>query len=41
MERWSVLGRIGVTPLGFRAPSADLSESTLGLVEEPRVPLRL
>ena len=35
MERaWSVLGRIGVTPLGFRAPSADLSESTLGLVEE-------
>ena len=35
MERaWSVLEGIGVTPLGFRAPSADLSESTLGLVEE-------
>ena len=35
MERaWSVLEGIGVTPLGFRAPSADLSESTLALVEE-------
>jgi peptidoglycan/xylan/chitin deacetylase (PgdA/CDA1 family) len=35
MERaWAVLEGIGVTPLGFRAPSADLSESTLQLVEE-------
>ena len=35
MERaWTVLEGIGVTPLGFRAPSADLSESTLTLVEE-------
>jgi peptidoglycan/xylan/chitin deacetylase (PgdA/CDA1 family) len=35
MERaWAVLEGIGVTPLGFRAPSADLSESTLALVEE-------
>jgi peptidoglycan-N-acetylglucosamine deacetylase len=35
MERaWSVLEGIGVTPLGFRAPSADLSESTLALAEE-------
>ena len=42
MERaWSVLEGIGVTPLGFRAPSADLSESTLALVEELGLPLRL
>jgi peptidoglycan/xylan/chitin deacetylase (PgdA/CDA1 family) len=35
MERaWSTLERIGVRPLGFRAPSADLSETTLALVEE-------
>jgi peptidoglycan/xylan/chitin deacetylase (PgdA/CDA1 family) len=35
MERaWATLERIGVTPLGFRSPSADLSEATLGLVEE-------
>ena len=35
MERaWRTLEGIGVTPLGFRAPSADLSESTLALVEE-------
>ena len=35
MERaWGALEAIGVTPLGFRSPSADLSESTLGLVEE-------
>jgi len=35
MERaWAALARIGVEPLGFRAPSADLSASTLELVEE-------
>ena len=35
MERaLGVLGRIGVRPLGYRSPSADLSESTLELVEE-------
>lgn len=35
MERaWRVLERLGVTPLGFRSPSADLSDSTLALVEE-------
>ena len=35
MERaLRTLEGIGVTPLGFRAPSADLSESTLALVEE-------
>jgi peptidoglycan/xylan/chitin deacetylase (PgdA/CDA1 family) len=35
MERaWAVLEGIGVTPLGFRSPSADLSEVTLELVEE-------
>jgi peptidoglycan-N-acetylglucosamine deacetylase len=35
MERaWATLERIGVTPLGFRSPSADLSQATLGLVEE-------
>ena len=35
MERaWQTLERIGVTPLGFRSPSADLSDSTLELVEE-------
>lgn len=34
MDRaWAVLETIGVTPLGFRSPSADLSESTLELVE--------
>jgi peptidoglycan/xylan/chitin deacetylase (PgdA/CDA1 family) len=34
MERaLEVLDRIGVKPLGFRSPSADLSESTLELVE--------
>lgn len=35
LERaWAALARIGVEPLGFRAPSADLSASTLALVEE-------
>ena len=35
MERaWAVLERIGVQPLGFRSPSADLSPLTLELVEE-------
>jgi peptidoglycan/xylan/chitin deacetylase (PgdA/CDA1 family) len=35
MERaWAVLDGIGVTPKGFRSPSADLSDSTLKLVEE-------
>jgi peptidoglycan-N-acetylglucosamine deacetylase len=35
MERaWSVLERIGSPPLGFRSPSADLSDMTLELVEE-------
>jgi peptidoglycan-N-acetylglucosamine deacetylase len=35
MERgWRALEDIGVTPLGYRSPSADLSESTLELVEE-------
>jgi peptidoglycan-N-acetylglucosamine deacetylase len=35
MERaLAVLARIGVRPLGYRSPSADLSASTLQLVEE-------
>jgi peptidoglycan/xylan/chitin deacetylase (PgdA/CDA1 family) len=35
MERaWKTLERIGVTPLGFRSPSADVSPVTLELVEE-------
>ncbi len=35
MERaWDVLTMVGVTPKGFRSPSADLSDSTLALVEE-------
>jgi peptidoglycan/xylan/chitin deacetylase (PgdA/CDA1 family) len=35
MERaWDVLERMGVTPKGFRSPSADLSHSTLELVEQ-------
>ena len=35
MERaWKTLEGIGVTPLGFRSPSADLSASTLELIEE-------
>ena len=35
MERaWAALERIGVTPLGFRSPSADLSDATLELVED-------
>ena len=35
MERaWSALEAIGVTPLGFRSPSADMSDATLGLIEE-------
>ena len=35
MERaWATLEHIGVTPLGYRSPSADLSEVTLRLVEE-------
>lgn len=35
MERaLEVLERIGVRPLGYRSPSADLSESTLELVEQ-------
>jgi peptidoglycan/xylan/chitin deacetylase (PgdA/CDA1 family) len=35
MERaFAALERIGVTPLGYRSPSADLSVSTLELLEE-------
>ena len=35
MERaWTVLERLGVQPLGFRSPSADLSPLTLELIEE-------
>jgi peptidoglycan-N-acetylglucosamine deacetylase len=35
MERaWAALEGIGVTPLGFRSPSADMSNATLGLIEE-------
>ena len=35
MERaWAALDRIGVTPLGFRSPSADMSDATLELIEE-------
>lgn len=35
MERaLTSLARIGVQPLGYRSPSADFSESTLGLLEE-------
>jgi peptidoglycan/xylan/chitin deacetylase (PgdA/CDA1 family) len=35
MERaWAALAGIGVTPLGFRSPSADMSDATLGLIEE-------
>ena len=35
MERaWAALEGIGVTPLGFRSPSADMSDATLGLIEE-------
>ena len=35
MERaWAALESIGVTPLGFRSPSADMSDATLGLIEE-------
>jgi peptidoglycan/xylan/chitin deacetylase (PgdA/CDA1 family) len=35
MDRaWAALEAIGVTPLGYRSPSADLSDSTLELVEE-------
>ena len=35
MERaWRVLESIGVRPLGFRSPSADLSPSTLELIED-------
>ncbi len=35
MERaFRTLEAIGVTPLGFRSPSADLSDATLALVEE-------
>jgi peptidoglycan-N-acetylglucosamine deacetylase len=35
MERaLAALGRLGVEPLGYRSPSADLSEATLGLLEE-------
>src|SRR5262245_20202130 len=35
MERaWGVLEGIGVKPLGFRSPSADLSGSTLEPIEE-------
>ena len=33
MERaLTVLDRLGVRPLGYRSPSADVSESTLGLL---------
>ncbi len=35
MERaWAALDGIGVTPLGFRSPSADMSDATLELIEE-------
>ncbi len=35
MERaWAALERLGVEPLGYRSPSADLSPSTLELIEE-------
>jgi peptidoglycan-N-acetylglucosamine deacetylase len=35
MERaLEALRRIGVTPLGYRSPSADFSAATLGLIEE-------
>ena len=35
MERaLAALERLGVTPLGYRSPSADLSPATLGLLEE-------
>ena len=35
MERaLAVLDRLGVQPLGYRSPSADLSEATLALLEE-------
>jgi peptidoglycan/xylan/chitin deacetylase (PgdA/CDA1 family) len=35
MERaLEALGRVGVKPLGYRSPSADLSDRTLALVEE-------
>jgi peptidoglycan/xylan/chitin deacetylase (PgdA/CDA1 family) len=35
MERaWATLAGIGVTPLGFRSPSADMSDATLELIEE-------
>jgi len=35
MERaLAVLDRLGVQPLGYRSPSADVSEATLGLLEE-------
>jgi peptidoglycan-N-acetylglucosamine deacetylase len=35
MERaWKTLEGIDVTPLGFRSPSAELSPSALGLIEE-------
>jgi len=35
MERaLGALDRLGVRPLGYRSPSADLSEATLGLLEE-------
>ena len=35
MERaLGALERLGVRPLGYRSPSADLSEATLGLLEE-------
>jgi peptidoglycan/xylan/chitin deacetylase (PgdA/CDA1 family) len=35
MERaWRVLEGIGVQPMGFRSPSADMSDATLGLIEQ-------
>ena len=35
MERaWRTLERVGVAPLGYRSPSADMSASTLALIEE-------
>jgi peptidoglycan/xylan/chitin deacetylase (PgdA/CDA1 family) len=34
VRAWHVLDAIGARPLGFRSPSADLSASTLELVEE-------
>ena len=42
MERaLAALDRLGVHPLGYRSPSADLSEATLGAARGVPLPLRL